>query len=158
MPTITMTIKLIEPPSAGKARGSIVGNCGTRLGIFAETARQFEPGRTYDIEYTETPYQGRTLKNVKSAVEVFNQPAAAEPAAASNGGSYKNKDQEIFVCAMLKSFIEAGKIELDPKELAAAASMFKRFHTWAFVENREVPIDVNSFRASEANGQRAARG
>ena len=136
MPTTTITIKMIDPPTPAKRRGSIVGTDGQRLGVFAEQAKLFEPGKSYDVEYTEVPYGDRTLKNVKSAVEVFNRQPAASPAAEAKpaASSFVNKDKQIFVCALLKEFIAAGKVELDPRSLADATNMLKRLYDYAFEE------------------------
>jgi hypothetical protein len=65
MPTTTMTIKLINPPGS-TGRGSIVGTDDQRLGIFPEKVALFEVGKTYEIEFTETDRNGKTLRRAPS--------------------------------------------------------------------------------------------
>jgi hypothetical protein len=70
MPSLIMTVKLINEPEGENSRGSIVGTDGARLGLFSEKLHLFEVGKTYEIEYTEKPQGNRTLRNVRSAKQV----------------------------------------------------------------------------------------
>ena len=63
-------------------------------------------------------------------------PAAAPPAA---GNTYREtcpKDAErMFVCSTLNAFIQAGKVHLEPEQLAAATMMLRRLWQYAFNGN-----------------------
>ncbi len=155
MPTTTLTVKLINPPGS-TGRGSIVGMDDQRLGIFPEKVSLFEVGKTYEIEFTETDRNGKTLRNVKSAKLIAaaspqGQPAAAAtvPAPGANGnGHYRPTDpvdaERMFVCATLTALIRAGEVKNDKQQLWAATQMLRGLwkHTWGF--------DGQVFTASEA--------
>ena len=137
----TLTVKLINPPGS-TGRGSIVGTDDQRLGVFPEKVALFEVGKTYEIEFTETDRNGKTLRNVKSAKQVAGpspqtSQAASPPAANGNGHGYGHKDSEqIFVVALLKSLIEAGELKNDKQQLWAATQMLRGLykHTFGFDE------------------------
>lgn len=151
MPTMTVAIKLIDPPTAAKKRGVLHGTNGERLGVFAEKAKLFEPGKTYDVDYEEVPYQDRTLRNVKSAVEVYGKPeaASASPAAPASGGSgyYRPTSPEdaerMFVCATLGALIKAGEVKYDKRQLWEATNTLRGLWGATFG-------DANTFTPSEA--------
>ena len=163
MPTTTMTIAYINPPKPGKQRGSIKGTDGRFLGCFADKFHLFEIGQTYDVDYNEVPMNGTILKTVKSATLIEPEPQptpparrtspspasgraaepgtaavqSAPPSAASN--TYREtcpKDAErMFVCSTLNAFIQAGKVHLEPEQLAAATMMLRRLWQYAFNGN-----------------------
>ena len=134
MPTTIMTVKLINQPGS-TGRGSIVGTDDQRLGVFPEKVGLFEVGKTYEIEYTETDRNGKTLRNVKSAKLIA--PASPQPQQAAtpssvanghgNGNGYKTGSgdghgaafrtpEQMFVTEILTAYIGAGKCA-NPAEL-----------------------------------------
>jgi hypothetical protein len=151
MPTTTLTVKLINPPGS-TGRGSIVGTDDQRLGIFPEKVALFEVGKTYEVEYTETDRNGKTLRNVKSAKQVAGpspQPQQSAAAPQSNGNGYYRptspEDAErMFVCATLTALIRAGEVKNDKQQMWAATQMLRGLwkHTFGF--------DGQAFTASEA--------
>jgi hypothetical protein len=151
MPTMTMTVKYVNPPKAGKQRGSIKGTDDQILGVFADKLSLFEPGSTYEIEYTETVSSGVTYRNVKSASAVAAAPAASSASAPAHN-TYRetsaNDAKRMFVCANLSALIRAGEVKNDKASLWNATQLLCSLwdHTFG---------DVGTFRASEA--QRAAR-
>jgi hypothetical protein len=159
MPTITMKIAEIVPPKPGKQRGWVKGADGSKLGCFFDKFGLFELGQTYDVEYTETSSGGCLYQNVKSASLIISTarsapapvvpmvapapaPRPAPPAPASFAGDFNRQthpvdSRRMFVCANLVAFIRAGKIELEPKQLANATDMLCRLHDWAFKSDNE---------------------
>jgi hypothetical protein len=142
MPTTTMTIKLINPPGS-TGRGSIVGTDDQRLGVFPEKVAQFEVGKTYEIEFTETDRNGKTLRNVKSAKLIAAsppvQPAAAPsaPAPGGNGnGHYRPTDpvdaERMWVCATLTALIRAGEVKNDKAQLFHTTNMLRLLYQHTF--------------------------
>ena len=152
MPTMTMTVKYVNPPKAGKQRGSIKGADDQILGVFADKVHLFEPGSTYDIEYTETVSSGVTYRNVKSATAVAAAaaPANAAPSAAHN--TYRetsaNDAKRMFVCANLSALIRAGEVKNYKASLWNATQLLCSLWDHTFGE-------AGTFRASEAQGARA---
>ena len=53
----------------------------------------------------------------------YQRPAATGNGAAAPADHDHDKDKQIFVCALLKEFIRAGKVELDERSLANATNM-----------------------------------
>jgi hypothetical protein len=152
MPTMTMTVKYVNSPKAGKQRGSIKGTDDQILGVFADKMHLFEPGTTYEIEYTETVSSGVTYRNVKSATAVA-APAAAANAPPSNGfNTYRETSQadakRMFVCANLSALIRAGEVKNDKASLWNATQLLCSLWDHTFGE-------AGTFRASEAQGARA---
>ena len=152
MPIMTMTVKYVNPPKAGKQRGSIKGTDDQILGVFADKMHLFEPGSTYEIEYTETLSSGVIYRNVKSATTVA-APAITTGAAPSSGfNTYRetsaNDAKRMFVCANLSALIRAGEVKNDKAALWNATQLLCSLWDHTFGE-------AGTFRASEA--QRAAR-
>jgi hypothetical protein len=150
MPSTTMTIKLINPPGS-TGRGSIVGTDDQRLGIFPEKVALFEVGKTYEIEYTETDRNGKTLRNVKGAKQVAGptpQALQASPPAPTGNGHYRQTDpvdaERMFVTKLLGDAITSGAVKFDKQELWSATQMLRGLwkHTFGF--------DAQVFTASEA--------
>jgi len=152
-----MTIKLINPPTDGKPRGSIVGMDDQRLGVFAEKIGLFECGKTYEIEFVETSANGRTLRNVKSATlkasaSPQGQQAATAPASNGNGGGYyrptsPEDSERMFVCATLTALIKAGEVKNDKAQLFHTTNMLRALWQHTFGNG-------GTFQASEAGKPR----
>jgi hypothetical protein len=148
MPNIRMTVKYVNPPKAGKNRGSIKGADDSFLGVFADKLHLFEAGKTYDIEYLEQSVNGVVYKNVKSATAIEGGTTTAAASASipreSNGGyGNVNKDEQIFVCALLKELIASGSIKYDKRELWEATNLLRGLWGATFGS-------TNTFVASEA--------
>lgn len=143
MPITQMTVKLVNAPGS-TGRGSIVGMDDQRLGVFPEKVGLFEVGKTYEIEFTETDRNGKTLRNVKSAKQVAGpspatQQAAAPSAPAANGnGHYRQTDpvdaERMFVTKLLGDAITSGAIKFEKQELWSATQMLRGLwkHTFGF--------------------------
>ena len=112
MPSMIMTVQLINPPGSPNERGNIVGTNGERLGVFTEKVDLFEVGKTYEIEYTEKQQGNRKLRNVRSAKPVAGTPPAAAthatPAAAAAGASFRTPEQ-LSAIEITCAYIAAGK-------------------------------------------------
>jgi len=119
-------------------------------------------GKTYEIEFTETDRNGKTLRNVKSAKLVAaastqGQPAAAATAPATNGHGgnghsyYKPTSPEdserMFVCATLTALIRAGEVKNDKAQLFHTTNMLRALWNHTFGNG-------GTFQASEAGKPR----
>jgi hypothetical protein len=123
----------------------------------------FEIGKAYDIDYAEVPFDGRTLRNVKSATAVETSTAglAASTAArqapmgANHGGEFNRQTHPIdaermFVCSILNAAIQSGKVTMEKQSLAQATMMLRGLWRYAFVYSEQ-----NTFVSGAA---RVARG
>lgn len=152
MPTIRMCVKYVNPPKPGKQRGSIKGTDDTFIGCFPDKLALFEPGRTYDIEVTETESNGVTYQNVKSAKPVETAPAAAAASTPANGNnSYRETSasdaRRMFVCSQLNALIRSGEVKNDKAQLWTTTQMLCALWDHTFGE-------ASTFRASEAQRAR----
>jgi hypothetical protein len=153
MPNLTMTVKYVNPPKQGKQRGSIKGTDDQILGVFADKMHTFEPGQTYDIEYTETASNGVTYRNVKSATRIETAAAAASSMPAQSNNTYRETSpvdgKRMFVCANLTALIRAGKVENDKASLWATTQLLANLWEHTFGE-------ASTFRATRHSAQQEA--
>lgn len=131
MPSTTKTIKYVNEPKEGKNRGSIKATDETFLGVPQGLLHLFQPGKTYDIDYTE---KGE-WKTVTGASEVRSEPrvVASNAAPATAGNNYRqptapSDSKQMFVCANLTAMIRAGKVENTKEAVWATTQMFS--NTW----------------------------
>ncbi len=151
MPIVRMTVKYVNAPKDGKKRGSIKGTDDSFIGAFPDKLAMFEPGKTYDIEVSETESNGVTYRNVKSATPVD---VPISPAASTNGsGSYRptcpTDAKRMFVCAQLSALIRSGEVKNDKRQLWETTQMLCSLWDHSFGE-------ASTFHASDAGKQ--ARG
>jgi hypothetical protein len=122
------------------------------IGVFADKLHLFEPGSTYQIEYTETVSSGVTYRNVKSATAVAAPAAPANAAPAAGFNTYRetsaNDAKRMFVCANLSALIRAGEVKNDKASLWNATQLLCALWDHTFGE-------AGTFRASEAQRARA---
>jgi hypothetical protein len=146
-----ITVQAINFPPDGKKRGTIRTTEGQTLGVWPEKISLFRQGGTYDVAIEERNFNGATLRNITDARPLAAPPAAAaEPrqqqqASTGNGNGNGNAGyyrptapvdaERMFVCSILNAFVQAGKVELEPRSLAAATMMLRRLWAYAFVAN-----------------------
>lgn len=124
MATLTMKVVYVNPPKNGGKRGSIKGSDGTFLGCFGEKLGLFQPGHTYEIDYSEGPFG----KNVRSAKEV----GGPAPALAASGGGKPYRQtceadaERMFVCSVLNAFVRANKLPMQTRDIEQAVLMLRR--------------------------------
>src|SRR5712671_5264238 len=130
---VTLTIAEIKFPAEGKARGNIIATDGRKFGCSREKFGLFQVGSTYDVEISDGQYQNVVNAKLVAASPQAQQAATTQPAngngtyrpaATGNGATasanhgHHDKDKQIFVCALLKEFIRAGKVDLEERSLA----------------------------------------
>ncbi len=146
MPTTRMTIKYVNPPLEGKSRGTIKDADGNKMLVAPGQLHLFEPGRAYDILYVKTG----DWKTVQSATAVEAPPPGRTPTAAPSapaaGGTHGGgeKDEQIFVCALLKEAIRAALVPIDKDALTMAIKHIRYAYRAGF--------GSNTFTAGEAAG------
>lgn len=157
MSTMTMTVASINPPRPGGKKNKIIGTGGETIYAYPDKAAKFVTGRSYEITYEATEYNGKQINNLESFREVEapkNAPAAASPPASNGNGPYYRPTApadslRMFVCANLTAMIRAGKVENTKEDLWGTTQRLKAIYEHTFG-------DAGTFQASEAG--RAARG
>jgi hypothetical protein len=67
MPTGTITVKYVNPPKAGKKKGTIKSADGQMFGVWADKLGEFTPDMIYEIEYSEEAWNGQTYRTITKA-------------------------------------------------------------------------------------------
>lgn len=115
MPTATVMTKYVNPPAEGKKQGTIKDAAGKMWGFFPDKV-SFSPGLSYDIEYTEREFNGKTFSTITKATAKAN---------GANGNGHSDAMWQVpnFVSNVVGQAITAGLIK-DPHDVklwAAAA-------------------------------------
>lgn len=100
-----LTVKYVNPPKEGSKRGSIKTIDDEFYGVWPETMHVFEPGQTYDVEYSERTSEGRTYRNVKSA-RLKSLVSAAIPVASVPAASPQLSNAEWRLIVALREIIQ----------------------------------------------------
>ncbi len=111
MALATVTVKFINQPKEGKKEGSIRVQDDSFYGVPPALLAQFQPGGTYEVEYTTREWQGKTFKSVKSAKAVGAAPAGF-PGFTGTGGHDKDTPMRIFICGAYNNAIQAGQLNI----------------------------------------------
>ena len=115
MPVATIVPKYINQPKPGKKEGSIRLADDSFYGVPPALIPQFQMGGTYEVEYTERDWQGKTFRSIKSVKQV-GAPQANSGGMAPAKGGYGSTDmataERILVCGALNAAIRAGQINV----------------------------------------------
>lgn len=123
MPTTTITVKYVNQPRPGKKQGSVKDDNGTIYGVYPDKLSLFQPNATYEIEYKDSEWQGKTYHNIVSV-----KPAGGlSPAPQSNGGgNYRPTSpvdaERMYVCSLVNAGIQAGRIDFSEGAIEAATN------------------------------------
>jgi hypothetical protein len=134
MPTGTITVKYVNPPKAGKKKGTIKSADGQMFGVWADKLNEFTPDMIYEIEYSEEAWNGQTYRTISKAT-----PKTPAPASNGNGAKYNSyretsptDAERMFVCSLLNAAISAGKLQLSAESLVAAIKTTRAAWTQTF--------------------------
>ncbi len=126
MPTATIVAKYVNPPQEGKKNGTIKTPEGVYYGIPSNWVAQFTQGASYDVEYKENDFKGKTYKTITKFA--MSQAAPAQ-ASGGTGGTYRETSQtdaeRMFTCSLLNAFIQSGKVDLSVEDLAGATETLR---------------------------------
>lgn len=122
--TATVTVKFVNPPKEGKKKGSIKGANDEFFFVWADKLGQYEKGKTYEVEYEESDFNGQTYRTIKNVKPSGNGSAAQSAAPATSGAYYKPTSpvdsERMFVCAILAAGIKSGQIKFGADTLVPA--------------------------------------
>jgi hypothetical protein len=128
-----ITVQYVNPPKAGKKRGTIKDSDGNIYGVFPDKISLFQPGGTYDVEIRESHVGDEIFRNITDGVlcaprkgsTMIPSTNTAPQVPGFGNGSGTSKDEQLFVLAILKSLIEAGEIHADQGELVNAVQTLR---------------------------------
>lgn len=124
MKTETIQVKFVNPPKAGKKKGSIKDSNDNIYGAFPNILSQFTAGAAYEVTYSEEDWNGATWKTIKSVKKVADAPAGNGPGPSSS--TYRetsSKDAErMWVTAVVRAGIQGGQIQFNDEALTMAVN------------------------------------
>jgi hypothetical protein len=145
--TTIIEITAIRPPKEGKKVATVVASSGQSFEIWPDKAAKLSEGARYEVEVEEREWNSRTIRKITKA-------KPAETAANGNArtipiSTAAPPDAEVtFVSGLLNTFIAAGHIKLDARELIQATTTLRMLWSASFGPG------LNTFRASDAGHTR----
>ena len=147
MPTQEITVQFVNPVKPGKKWGSIKTSEGQMFGCPPAMLKMFSPGEVCTVEIEEWSSGGG---GIKKKIGTSKAPPLSPPKpVACNVVSLKQPDcqpprqrtnpidtENMFVTALLKSYIEAGKIELGTSDLVTAIKTIKDAYRFTSTEKQ----------------------
>lgn len=154
-----VTVQYVNPAKQQGKSGSIKDVDGQFFSVWPNMLAMFQPGGTYEIEFTETVKNGVMYRDIKratpagpiapppasfvSTAEVVTQrQAKAQPSAAPAGDQFwkpkprsPEDSMQIWVCTMLRADIEANRVGSGEQELADRAAMWARIWLQTFSQD-----------------------
>ena len=134
--TAEITVQYVNYPKEGKKYGSIKSSEGDYFSAMPPMLRMFTTGEVCTIEFKTTPEGYKNL--VKKIGTTKAPPLSPPPRQRTNPIDTEN----MFVTALLKSFIEAGKIELSTTDIVAAIQDIKKAYRFTSTE-KQISDDLN---------------
>jgi len=123
-PVAEITVQYINPPKPGKKMGSIKSSEGDYYGCFPAQLHQFFVGEVCKLEYKQSESGYKSVVKKIGTTPLNPVPMRARTAPADS--------EQIAVLAMVKSFIEAGKVELERSDLIACLETCKAAYRSVF--------------------------
>lgn len=156
----TVTVQYVNPPKPGKKSGTIKSIDGQMFGVWPDKLGDFEPGETYEIDFTEKAVGGITYRDVKAvrpaatrtsqrrqAATAASPPPAqtnghAAPQHGGSGGQYYRPTapvdaERMWTCGLLQAFIKTGRLDLNEDMLTQATNILRSTWQATFGANRE---------------------
>jgi hypothetical protein len=113
----TITCKYVNAAKPEKKNGTIKTQDDMMFLVPKEMLGMFHPGVTYDIEYDQHDFNGTTFKTVRKFTEKAAAAAAAGGGGPTRSATNPTDSEQIFVTALMKEMIAAGKIDIMPETL-----------------------------------------
>jgi hypothetical protein len=126
----------IRPPTAPRKPGHVIDARGASFEAWPEKLAKLQVGRRYAIEIEEREFKGQTFRKITKAQPVAADTNQQKQTALSEDGSQSANPQRVadlnaahvqslppaqaFLATVLCAFIAAGKVGLDPDEIASA--------------------------------------
>lgn len=124
----TIEVKAVDQPAPGKKQGVVKATDGSRFGVFPDKLGLLRPGHSYEIEFSEREWEGRTYYTISRAKPAPNAMAPIEQERAGRSAPSLDTptNQEImFVTRMLCAMVQGGRVAQSEDELAKAAKVLR---------------------------------
>lgn len=126
MSTAAVKVAFVNQPKEGKTKGSIKTSEGEYYEVFPNQLGLFRPGASYEIDYSERNWNGKTYRTVNKC-RPQDKPAVvrSDEQQASVAG---NSEELEFVARVLSASIQACAVEYTQQGLAEAARMLRNVY------------------------------
>lgn len=114
--TAEIEVRFVNPPKAGKKQATIKAADGAVYGVWPDKVGLFQPGRRYQIEYQERPFNGRTYRTITKCRAHGHATAAAAPSA---GGG------DSLVATVLGAAIQSKAVEFTEEGISRALGIIR---------------------------------
>ena len=118
----TIEVRFVNPVKEGKKRGSIKTPDDELYLVKPQDLGRFQAGRTYDIEYDESTFNGRTYRTIRTCKPQRIEEAAGAP---DQSPAPKTNSEAAFVAHGLCAAIRAGSISFTERDLIRAGEVLK---------------------------------
>lgn len=114
--TAEIEVRFVNPPKAGKKQATIKAADGAVYGVWPDKVGLFQPGRRYQIEFNERPYNGRTYRTITKC-------RAHGHATSAPAGQMQNTDS--FIASVLGAGVQSKAVEFTEEGLARAIGIIR---------------------------------
>jgi hypothetical protein len=125
-------VAYVNDPKPGGKKGSVKTKDGAYYGVWADKLSLFKPGGTYEVEYDESQFQGKTYRNIKTdkGIKTILEPGTETPDQYKSNGTFKyatnpTDAERMFVCSILNAYVAAGKVMLNSTEIEHGVKMLR---------------------------------
>jgi hypothetical protein len=139
MNTTIIEVKFADPPMDGKKLATIKTTTGDVYGVWPNMLALFRPGQSYQIEFSERQFNGRTYRKIAKCTPQ-QAGAPSTNGRAHNGHAITDaKDAErAFVCSILNAAIQGGQVEFTRQAVGTAVQMLRGVWQATFGEHAVV--------------------
>jgi hypothetical protein len=106
----TIDVKYLNPAKTGKKFGSVVDTSGARYVVPERLIAQLKAGECFECEIAEKLWGGDLVKVVEHITPKLPPNGANGISTGRLPPVSASKDETVFVLALVKSFIEAGRL------------------------------------------------
>lgn len=128
--TAVIEVKFADPPKNGKKQATIKTVDGIVYGVWPDKFGLLQPGRAYEIEFSERTFDGKTYRTIRSCKPKANTEPDTMPVGTAKPSA---GDETRFVTTILAAMI-AGRTMDDYTEggLVRAATMLRAVYRRSF--------------------------
>jgi hypothetical protein len=126
MNAAVIKIKYADPPKDGKKQATIKTDDNQIFGVWPKEFGLLQPGRTYKVEFSERPFQGKTYRTITKC-----EPVATEiPSGASQ--SPQSVSEAEFVTRLLAAGIKCGGVVHSEQSMIAEVTLLRSVYRNCF--------------------------
>jgi hypothetical protein len=132
MNAAVIKIKYANPPKDGKKQASVRTEDNQIFGVWPDKFGLLQPGRTYQVEYKERVFEGKTYRTIVKCEPVKDVEEPPSGLAQSSQRSSQKDGEVEFVARLLAASISACAVAHKEESLIAEARMLRSVYREAF--------------------------